>query len=67
MERLNDVDYLTTEEVAESTRSPASTERYWRHLGVGPASFRVRRRVLYLRSEVLKWLAEQEAASRRAA
>jgi DNA-binding transcriptional MerR regulator len=53
---------LTTGDVAELTRAPASTVRYWRHIGCGPRGFRIGRRVLYRRSEVLRWLAEQEAA-----
>ncbi|CAN5643124.1 hypothetical protein BH10ACT8_BH10ACT8_25580 [soil metagenome] len=55
-------DLLTTAEVAEITRAPASTVRYWRHLGVGPRSFRVGRRVVYRRCEVTAWLLEQETS-----
>jgi hypothetical protein len=43
---------LTTAEVAVITRAPIATVRYWRHLGTGPRSFRVGRRVVYRRSEV---------------
>jgi predicted DNA-binding transcriptional regulator AlpA len=49
---------LTTAEVALLARAPVSTVRYWRHLGVGPASFRLGRRVLYRRSDVRQWLDE---------
>jgi DNA-binding transcriptional MerR regulator len=60
---MNDPDdLLTTAEVAEITRAPASTVRYWRHLGVGPHSFRVGRRVVYRRCEVTAWLLEQETS-----
>jgi excisionase family DNA binding protein len=55
-------DLLTTAEVAAVTRAPVSTVRYWRHLGRGPRGFRIGRRVLYRREEVLRWLAEQENA-----
>jgi hypothetical protein len=55
-------DLLTTEDVAALTRAPTSTVRYWRHTGVGPHGFRIGRRVLYRRGEVLRWLAEREAA-----
>jgi predicted DNA-binding transcriptional regulator AlpA len=58
---LPEDDLLTTDDVAALTRSPASTVRYWRHTGVGPRGFRIGRRVLYRRGEVLRWLAEQEA------
>jgi excisionase family DNA binding protein len=39
--------YLTTDEVAEMLRTPAETVRYWRHIGKGPRSFKLGRRVLY--------------------
>ncbi len=39
--------YLTTEDVADLLRTTAETVRYWRHIGKGPASFKVGRRVLY--------------------
>lgn len=42
-----------------------NTLRYWRHMGRGPASFTVAGRALYRRSEVDRWLAEQEAATTR--
>lgn len=35
--------------------------RYWRHLGTGPKSFRLGRRVLYRRHDVERWLADHEA------
>jgi predicted DNA-binding transcriptional regulator AlpA len=54
---------LTTADVAAMTRAPASTVRYWRYLGTGPRGFRIGRRVLYRRTEVMRWLAEQEAAA----
>lgn len=43
------------------------TLRFWRHSDQGPASFTVgpRGRVVYRRSEVERWLAEQENATRR--
>ena len=45
----NPDDLLTTAEVAQIMRSPVSTLRYWRHLGTGPHSLRVGRRVVYQR------------------
>lgn len=43
------------------------TLRFWRSTNQGPASFTVgpRGRVVYRRSEIERWLAEQEAATRR--
>jgi len=49
-------DYLTTTEVADLCRTSAETVRYWRHIGKGPASFKVGRRVLYAREDVTAWL-----------
>jgi predicted DNA-binding transcriptional regulator AlpA len=57
-----DDDLLTTAEVAVITRAPVSTVRYWRHLGTGPRSFRLGRRVVYRRHEVDRWLSERELA-----
>ncbi len=57
-------DLLTTAEVAQIMRSPVSTLRYSRHLGTGPHSFRLGRRVVYRRADVTAWLLEQVAAGR---
>ena len=45
-------DYLTTQEVADLFRASPETVRYWRHVGTGPKSFKVGRRVLYAREDV---------------
>jgi hypothetical protein len=37
---------LTTDEVADRYRTTPETVRYWRHIGKGPRSFKVGRRVL---------------------
>lgn len=52
----------TTAEVAEYLRRPEGTLRQWRHKGVGPKGFRQVGLVVYRRSEVMRWLAELEAA-----
>ncbi len=44
---------LTLAEAAELLRAPVATLRYWRHLGTGPCSFRLGRRVLYRRDDLL--------------
>ena len=51
--------------VSQMTGVSANTLRYWRCIGEGPPSFKIGRRVAYRRAEVEKWLAEQEAATRR--
>ncbi|WP_433283348.1 helix-turn-helix domain-containing protein [Micromonospora sp. CA-244673] len=56
-------DYLTTVEVAEIVRTSPETLRYWRHIGTGPTSFRVGRRVLYARSDVQKFIDDARAAA----
>jgi DNA-binding transcriptional MerR regulator len=38
-------DLLTITEAADLLRTPVATLRYWRHLGIGPNSFRVGRNV----------------------
>ncbi|MBF6298032.1 helix-turn-helix domain-containing protein [Nocardia amamiensis] len=59
-------EYLTTREVAEMTGIAEGTWRYWRHKDEGPASFTLNgKRVVYRRSEIERWIAEQEAATRR--
>lgn len=50
---------LTTEEFADLIRTPESTVRYWRHVGTGPRGVRIGRRVLYRRTDIDEWIAEQ--------
>jgi len=50
--------YLTISEVAELVRAPLETVRYWRHIGKGPKSFKVGRRVLYAVEDVDAWIAQ---------
>ena len=55
--------FLTTEELANVLRTPAETIRYWRHIGKGPASFKVGRRVLYDIADVEAFLAEARSGN----
>ena len=48
--------FYLTDEVAELLRTPAATLRYWRHIGEGPESMRVGRRVLYPAPALEAWL-----------
>jgi excisionase family DNA binding protein len=59
------MEYLSTRRVSELTGVPVTTLRYWRHAGSGPASFTLGRRVVYRRSEIERWIAEQEKTTRR--
>ncbi len=43
---------LTIREAAALLRATIATLRYWRHLGTGPRSFRLGRRVLYRRDDL---------------
>lgn len=52
-------EYLTTSEVAAMCRTSPETVRYWRHVGYGPNSFKVGRRVLYAADDVTAWLQRQ--------
>jgi excisionase family DNA binding protein len=52
---------LTITEAADLVRAPVATLRYWRHLGTGPRSFRLGRRVLYRRDDLHDWIAQQRA------
>jgi predicted DNA-binding transcriptional regulator AlpA len=52
---------LITAEVAELVRAPIETVRYWRHVGKGPKSFKVGRRVLYAIEDVDAWIAQAKA------
>lgn len=52
--------YLTTAEVADLCRTSPETVRYWRHIGRGPTSFKVGRRVLYDTQVVDAWLDEAQ-------
>jgi excisionase family DNA binding protein len=47
---------LTIAEAAELLRAPVATLRYWRHLGTGPRSFRLGRRVLYRSDDLRSWI-----------
>ncbi len=49
-------DLLTMTEAAELLRAPVATLRYWRHLGTGPHSFRLGRRVVYRREDLRAWV-----------
>ncbi len=47
---------LTITEAAQLLRAPVATLRYWRHLGTGPTSFRLSRRVLYRHDDLHAWI-----------
>ena len=55
-------DLMTLAETAAYLRTPVATLRYWRHLGIGPAGFRLGRRVIHRRGDVDRWLTERQSA-----
>jgi DNA-binding transcriptional MerR regulator len=56
---------LGTKEVSEWLGIPEETLRYWRHIGSGPASFKLGGRVVYERDACERWLEAQRAATLR--
>jgi predicted DNA-binding transcriptional regulator AlpA len=57
---LNDIMLLA--EVAELTRLPQATLRFYRHRGYGgPRSFKLGDRVVFKRSDVEQWIAAEYA------
>jgi predicted DNA-binding transcriptional regulator AlpA len=54
-------DYLNSTQLEELTGTPASTWRYWAHIGSGPPSFKLGRRRVWKKSVVLSWLESLEA------
>lgn len=47
---------LTLAEAADLLRTPIATLRYWRHLGIGPAGFKLGKRILFAREDLDIWL-----------
>ncbi len=60
-----DDEIIGTPAVSKMTGLPVGTLRYFRSTNQGPASFTLGRRVVYRRSEVLRWIVEQEKATKR--
>jgi hypothetical protein len=50
---------LYLKEAAAFVRKPEGTMRYYRHLGIGPRSFRHGRNVAYWKSDLILWLTEE--------
>ena len=59
---MNEDHWLTPAEVAAELKFPLPTLRGWRHRGIGPASVKLGPQTIrYRRSEIDRWVAEQEA------
>ena len=59
------MELLGAKDVSELTGIPVGTLRYWRHSDIGPASFRLARRGVYRRDEVLRWISLRQSDTRR--
>lgn len=59
------MEYMSTAQVSAETGINPGTLRYWRSTNQGPASFTLGKRVVYRRSEIERWIADQEAATKR--
>ena len=55
---------LTVAEAAALLRRPAATLPHWRHLSVGPDSFRLGRRVVHRFEDLVRWIDDQRDADR---
>lgn len=58
-----DSELVCAPELEKLTGTRASTWRYWAHIGTGPKSFKLGRRRVWRRSEVMAWIAAQEAST----
>ncbi|UDY25044.1 hypothetical protein [Nocardioides sp. Kera G14] len=55
---------LYLDEAAAFVRKPEGTMRYYRHLGIGPRSFRHGRRVAYWKTDLILWLTSESTSPR---
>lgn len=62
---MNEDQLLTTDEAAAVLHQKSGTLAQWRYLGTGPRYYKVGRKPLYRRSELLTWLEEQARTSTR--
>lgn len=65
MQMSEDDEIIRVPEVSRLTGAPMGTVRYWDSTGVGPPSFKLQGRRVWRRGAVLRWIAEQEAATQR--
>jgi hypothetical protein len=56
---------LSTRQAAEYTGVAESTLRYYRHAGIGPASYTITSKVFYDVADLDDWISAQKAASLR--
>lgn len=62
---MPETEYLNSNDLERLTTIPASTWRYWAHIGSGPPSLKLGRRRVWRKSQALAWIAEQEEVAVR--
>jgi prophage regulatory protein len=60
---LMEGEFCTAAQLEEWTGTKASTWRYWVLTGTGPKSFKIGRRRVWRRADVMAWIKAQEAAT----
>ncbi len=56
-------EFMTGAELASMLRTPEETLRFWRHVGKGPKSLKLGRRVVYRTADVEEWIDDQYATA----
>jgi len=56
-------EFFSSTDLEKLTGTKASTWRYWASIGTGPASFRLGKRRVWRKSDVMAWIAEQQVAA----
>jgi DNA-binding transcriptional MerR regulator len=56
---------LTITEAAELLRIPVATLRWYRHLDIGPLSFKLGRHVMYRAEDLFAWVDAQAEAAKQ--
>ena len=56
-------EFFGSTDLEKLTGTKASTWRYWASVGTGPASFKLGKRRVWRKSDVMAWIAEQQVAA----
>jgi DNA-binding transcriptional MerR regulator len=62
---VSDTELLPMGAVSKETCIPLATLRYYRATNTGPKSFKLAGRIVYRRSDLQRWITEQESGSVR--
>jgi len=62
---MDDEIFLGALDLEKLTKTKASTWRYWASIGAGPPSFKLGKRRVWRKSDVMAWITQQEAAADR--